>query len=256
MKYGARELRSPGEWKHVVGLDKWRPRYSAFELAHKWHPARNFPPVVSKALQAEGNPAHLRNLTVRYCLVEWPVFLDTDKAPSRTDLMVYARTKDKDAVIVGVEGKAREPFGQRVDAWVRGLSDGQPTAGVSPKPSRLRRLQFLSTVLDREVSADSKLRYQLLHRTASVLLESRLQGAVAGLLIVHAFPGADGSWADFEKFTTFLDVKVVRGQLSVPVSVAGTPKVPLYFLWVDDQCEGVPNFRLQRSRARVARSGR
>jgi len=150
--------------------------------------------------------------------------------------MVYARTKDKDAVIVGVEGKAREPFGQRVDAWVRRLSDGQPTARVQPKPSRLRRLQFLNSVLERAVSADSKLRYQLLHRTASVLLESRLQGAVAGLLIVHAFPGADGSWVDFENFTTLLGIKVVRGQLSAPAAFAAKPEVPVYFLWVDDEC--------------------
>lgn len=236
MKYGVRELKSPGEWKYVVGPDKWRRQCSAFELAYKWHPARNFPPAVAHVLQAAGSPTILRNLTVRYCLVEWPVFLDTDKAPSRTDLMVYARTKDKNAVIVGVEGKAREPFGPRVDAWVRGLSDGQPTAGVNPKPSRLRRLQFLNGVLGREVSADSKLRYQLLHRTGSVLMESRLQGAVAGLLIVHAFPGADGSWADFEKFTTLLDIKAVRGQLSEPAQFAGKPEVPMYFLWVDDQC--------------------
>ena len=71
------------------------------------------------------------------CLVEKPVFLDTNCAPSMTDLMAYGRNSNGNLIVLAVEGKADEPFGSRVVTWVCGdqqdaISDGSPPNSVAP----------------------------------------------------------------------------------------------------------------------------
>jgi Domain of unknown function (DUF6946) len=69
-------------------------------------------------------------------------------------------------VSIAVEGKAGEPFGPPISEWLRDDSVGKRV-----------RLDALCKVLGLVSEADSLLRYQLLHRSASAM---RPNGSVPG----------------------------------------------------------------------------
>src|SRR5688572_27083858 len=100
--YGMIRLRTPEDWKGLAG--GWSPRKSAYELAHSWQSAGGFPAAVSQALDQSSHEV-LHGLRLDVALVEKPVFLDTLKGPSMTDIMGYARNTADQLVVVGVEGK-------------------------------------------------------------------------------------------------------------------------------------------------------
>jgi len=75
----------------------------------------------------------------------------------------------------------------------------------SPLPPPPDQPEFLSNHLSKEIPPDSTLRYQLLHRTVSAVLEAQLHGAVAAVVLVHAFGReAADNLSDFSEFLTEL----------------------------------------------------
>jgi hypothetical protein len=149
-----------------------------------------------------------------------------------TDVMAYGRNAAGERVILAVEGKADEVFALRVYAWVRG---DRPEVELSqlPRPSRKRRLAFLARHLGLGIGTESRLRYQLLHRTASAVLEAQLHGAVAAIVLVHAF-GSESveNWNDFSDFVHELGGTIpIKGQVSGPYPTGENKDLPAYFLW-------------------------
>ena len=147
--------------------------------------------------------------------------------------MVYGRNSNGDAIVVAVEGKADEPFGPRVWTWVRG-DEWIPSKETTPRPTRLARLEFLCKQLGSVLPADSELRYQLLHRTVSAVLEAKLHGAAAALVLIHAFgPECHENRADYVKFIHALGAAVDAPIATVtgPVTLAEERDLPTYFLW-------------------------
>jgi hypothetical protein len=214
------------DWRPVLGERNWEKQtYSAFELAKKWWSGR-WPAEVARVL-ATGADSSLRGLRIRHAIAEKPVFLETSKAPSMTDLMIYCRTPANENVVV--EGKSRETFAQPIRDWVR---EGR----LQPKPTRLRRLTFLNNTLGSNFTESSPIRYQLLHRTASVFLEAGLTGATAGIVLIHSFTADDGTnWRDFKEFVRELggtDAK--KNQLIGPISGKSKPNIRLFMGWVSD----------------------
>jgi hypothetical protein len=229
--YGYKRLVSVDDWKGLAGEENWRPTRSAYELAHAWQQARGLPTPIAQALNNSGHEA-LRGLSIELCIVEKPVFLDTMVGPSMTDLMGYGQNAKGDAIVLAVEGKADEPFASRVRAWVRG-GDQKTTMKDEPRRTRVRRLEFLSKHLATTVSSDSPLRYQLLHRTVSAVLEAQLHSAAAAVVLVHAF-GPDsaenlGDYADFLK--QLGGAAATKGVVSGPYQLGEQRDVPTYFLW-------------------------
>jgi hypothetical protein len=149
-----------------------------------------------------------------------------------TDLMAYGRNAKGDAVIVAVEGKADEPFASRVSAWARG-DQKNPSIAAEPRRTRVRRLEFLSKHLSRAISPDSPLRYQLLHRTVSAVLEAQLHGAAAALVLIHAFgPETADNFSDFSEFLIELGGSgATKGVVSGPYRMGEQRDLPTYFLW-------------------------
>lgn len=229
--FGYKRLATVDDWRGLVGDGKWVPTRSAYELAHCWHEFGGLPAPIAAALNASGHEA-LRGLSLELCLVEKPVFLDTKIAPSMTDLMAYGCNAKGDSVVIAVEGKADEPFASPVWAWVRGDAKNKSIA-VSPRPTRLRRLEFLSKHLAKAIPSDSKLRYQLLHRTVSAVLEAQLHGAVTALVLVHAFgPEAPDNVADFSNFLCELGGgETTKGTVAGPYQLGEQRDMPTYFLW-------------------------
>ncbi len=229
--FGYKRLTSIDDWRGLAGEDKWVPGRSAYELAHAWQPAGGLPTKIRDALEQERHQ-HLTGLAVDPCLVEKPVFLDTNRAPSMTDVMAYGENAAGQRVILAVEGKADEVFALRVCSWVRG---DRPEVELSlpPRASRKRRLTFLARHLGLDIGTESRLRYQLLHRTVSAVLEAQLHGAAAAIVLVHAFgPESPENWNDFSDFIHELGgAALVKGQVSGPYAIGENKDLPTHFLW-------------------------
>jgi hypothetical protein len=236
--YGCKRLVTADDWRGLAGDDKWVAGRSAYELAHCWQPNGGLPAPIASALDASGHEA-LRGLSIDHCMVEKPVFLDSRVAPSMTDLMAYGRNAKGDPVVVAVEGKADEPFGSRVRAWVRG-DEKDPATTAAPRKTRLRRLEFLSRHLGTDIPPDSPLRYQLLHRTASAVLEAQLHGAAAALVLIHAFgPESRDNRADFSQFLSEMGGEgLSKGAVAGPYALGEQRSLPTYFLWWQQAVHG------------------
>ncbi len=232
--FGTKKLAKVDDWIPVVSRKNWVEEHSAYELAHSWQSARGFPSRVAYVLTSGPGPV-FAGLRPEYGVVEKPVFLDTLKGPSWTDVMVYCRNADSEAVVVAVEGKAKEPFGAVVSDWVR--AKGEKGESDDPKPSRLKRLDYLAGQLGVALQPDSTLRYQLLHRTASAITESQLHAASAAVVLVHSFcREPDDNWDDYSNFARTVGVPdPVRDFVQGPVQLGTSRDTTVYFVWVSDK---------------------
>jgi hypothetical protein len=132
---------------------------------------------------------------------EYKVALPGGQAASQTDLLVLARTSGDETAVIAVEGKVREPFGDNtVGDW--------RAAGGSGREQRLRFLREILALPDDEALAGQ--RYQLLHRTASPLIEAKRLNATHAVMLVHSFGGGNAWFDEFASFASALgaDVKV------------------------------------------------
>jgi hypothetical protein len=221
--YGIKALGSVADWEATTG--RFVPAHSAYELAHSWARCDGFPAPVRAALQPLS-----RELKPQYGMVELPTFLDTTKAPSRTDIVLYCRTATDEQVVIGVEGKAAERFDLPLNVWVR-------DRGADPTPSRSRRLRFLCELLGTEISPDADFGYQLVHRTAATVAECLMRGAAFGIILIHSFSSATPeNWADFQAFTSLLGVPgIQKDVLSSSVLLGPRHDMKMYFAWVSDR---------------------
>ena len=128
---------------------------------------------------------------------------------SQTDLLALLRTGDR-YLVVGVEGKAREPFGTTVADWNNG--------GWAKRT----RLADLCERLDLEPEEVGELRYQLLHRTVATLLEAARYGVVDAVMLVQSFDTGDASFGDFDAFAEALGLTdAAPGKLTAPMTLDG-----------------------------------
>ena len=153
--YGMKRLLRPEEWVDIVSRKNRVPKHSAYELAYKWQSSAGFPPAVKAVLTRSADPL-LASLEPEVCIVEQPVYLDTRVGPSFTDAMVYCRADGGRTAVLAVEGKARESFGPVVKTWVRGETIGEGDRHL--RPSRVRRLEFLESLLGIRIGPESLLR--------------------------------------------------------------------------------------------------
>lgn len=86
-------------------------------------------------------------------------------------------------------GRWPESFGERVEDWLEQRAADEEKAGRRREPSAgaQERLKYLCTVVGLREDEASDLRYQLLHRTASALIEARRFNARHALMLVHSF---------------------------------------------------------------------
>ncbi|HEU4564653.1 MAG TPA: hypothetical protein VFS05_08400 [Gemmatimonadaceae bacterium] len=140
--------------------------------------------------------------------------------PSQTDLWLLLRTPNTLAS-VAVEGKVAERFGPTVGEW---LGEG----GEEGNQNKARRLRGLCEILGIP-SAGRDLRYQLLHRTASAIIEARRFLAAHAVMLVHSFSQQDAWYEDFERFAVALGAQPEKGRL---VQIPGRAEPTLHIGWV------------------------
>ena len=204
-------LASPGlQWKHAA---------SAMALADAWESADGFPVPVAAALETD---PELSGLELLLALPEHEVPLRGGSRASQTDLFVLARSGAGELVTIAVEGKAREPFGDStVSEWRSAETQG-----------RRERLAHLLEVLGLpDGQRLDEVRYQLLHRAASAVIEARRFGARHAVMLVHSFPQGEDWFEDFAAFARLYGADASRGA-SVPAGELGGQR--LHLAWVSD----------------------
>ncbi|MFA7013666.1 MAG: hypothetical protein WC202_12005 [Desulfobacterales bacterium] len=135
---------------------------------------------------------------------------------SQNDIWVLARSKGQ-LISIAVEGKVSEPFGPTVQEW---RADSSP--GKAERFSYLLSLLGLSAV---PVGA----RYQLLHRTASAIIEAQRFNAAHAVMLVHSFSQSSEWFQDYAAFVALMGGSAKENRM---VSVGFRSGVSLYLAWV------------------------
>lgn len=182
-------LRNAEDWKgHLAdGEKQWKEGHSAMALAYCWHEADEFPAPIGAMLEQALGQTKL--------LAAHQVPLPGGGRPSQNDLFVLARSP-QGLVTIMVEGKVEERFDQTVAQWLKGASDG-----------KRERLAYLAGMLKMETEPFHEVRYQLLHRTVSALIEAERFGAPAAVMLVHSFSLTNQWYADFAAFAALFGIQ-------------------------------------------------
>lgn len=191
----------------------WKDEYSAKELAKAWAGCDRFPRKVERILSQSGF-----ELTPLFGFPEYKINLPGGTRPSQTDLYVLAQDHEGGLFPIMVEGKAKETFGPLVSEWRKERSE-----------SGLERLDFLAKELELPFRDIDNLRYQLLHRTVSVLLEGRRIGAGRGMMLVHAFADNEDSFEDYRRFLVHFGIEAEKDIVQGPVVLGD---FHLQFAWI------------------------
>ena len=218
---------------HLDSPTHWQPGRSAKCVADSWFTANEIPGSVAAVLN--GDPL-FRSARLIDAFLERGVDLGDGARPSQTDLMAIVSLGDK-LGILAVEAKVDEPFGPTVSEW---LADND-----RDDSQKLARLRSLCAILGLDSATVGPLRYQLIHRTASAVLEARRYRAGDAAMLVQSFC-PKGSWhKDFAAFAS------AAGFGNVPIGSISMAKecgsVSLRIGWVSDPAPG-PFTRLNTPR--------
>ncbi|WP_206066362.1 hypothetical protein [Novosphingobium sp. ERN07] len=200
----------PDDWQRFLAKPdlQWRIGYSARTLAYCWEAASSLPTEVAAIMdQAFGPP------TLLLAIPEHKTVLPGGTRESQSDIFTLVR-HDRGLATYTIEGKVGEAFGETVADWSR-----------SSSPGKIERLAYLCKMLGL-TGCPPVIRYQLLHRTVSALIEAdRFDASVAGM-IVHSF-SPDRRWfLDFAAFIRLLGGGDIEpGQARVVTTPSGRPLV-------------------------------
>jgi len=160
----------------------WRTGYSARALAHAWEDASGLPPEVAALLGPLGK------VELLLAIPEYDVPLPGGERPSQNDVFALVRTKDG-LIVVMVEGKVSESFGPTLEEWRKGASAG-----------KTERLAHIKAKVGLANHPPPGIRYQLLHRAASAVIEAERFHARDAAMIVHSFSPEQASLGDYQAF--------------------------------------------------------
>lgn len=182
-------------------------------LAQCWEAANGFPPEI---LQALATVPRFRTIELLLCIPEHKVSLPGGRRASQNDIFVLAKA-DGDLVSMTIEGKVNEPFDKTVGEWLQ-----QDSLGKQQRLTALRKELGLHNV-------PTTIRYQLLHRTASAVIEAKRFNAKSAVMIVHSFNQEYLWFDDYAAFVSLFGVKAERGKLTQLNCVEG---VAVYSAWI------------------------
>jgi hypothetical protein len=191
----------------------WRTGYSAKSLAHCWSDADGLPAEIQTVLQTSPMFAQSQLLLA---IPEHSVGLPGIGKGSQNDLWVLLRTPAA-LVSMAVEGKVDEPFDDPVGDWL--------ATGSENKNARLRGLAEILGVS----SIPNHIRYQLVHRTASAVLEARRFLAAHAVMLVHSF-SKSGQW--YDDFAAFCEALGATPATNRMIEVVGRQGPSLHLAWV------------------------
>jgi hypothetical protein len=204
--------------RHLGKKEKdWKAGRSAHALCSMWFKSNALPQSVKSLLAT--NPRFAAAELVD-AFVERQVDLGSSGRHSQTDLMAILGL-ESDIAVLAIEGKAGEPFGEYVEAWLK--SGGG-------KPARLQ--QLCATF---GISPDQALpvRYQLIHRAASAVYEAARYRSNAAIFLVQSFSNDEKSFSDYVNFLRIIGFEndIRPGTLLGPITCDGRA---LYSAWLNE----------------------
>jgi hypothetical protein len=151
----------------------WKEGRSAYELAKDW--------IEGDAIDRVTRLLRSRPELAGAQLDELP------RGPRNHDLLVRGMTP-QGPVVIGVEGKADEPFDKSLGQWREAAMDRTPTSDAPRRLDHLTNL-FFGTTIDRDAAYPplSCLGYQLLSALAGTLADAKESAAAHAVLLVHEF---------------------------------------------------------------------
>lgn len=209
----------PEDWRKLLAdPDKqWKTGFSAKSLAYCWQKTNDFPRSIKKIFK-DSNSELFQNAKILLAFPEYEVPLKPfESHPSQNDIFILAKGNDQ-LISIAVEGKVDEPFGEIITDWK--LRDRGGTKV---------RLNFLCEVLQLDENKINHIRYQLLHRTASAVIEAKRFNAANALMLVHSFSQTNEWFKDYCQFLALFDVKGAINSLVFAENIDG---IDLYFAWV------------------------
>jgi hypothetical protein len=211
------------DWKQLLAdpEKQWRTGYSAKSLAYCWEDAGGFPPEVYR-LFLDSEISSFQDIELVLAFPEYQVSLPGGRRPSQNDIFVLAKAQGQ-LIAITAEGKASEPFGPTLEEWQTIKSKG-----------RSQRLRYLQEQLGLTRELPSHIRYQLLHRTVSALIEAERFNAPSAVMLVHSFSQNDEWFEDFLAFLELFDVSADPNRL---VFVKEIGDVHLYCGWARGDVE-------------------
>ena len=206
------------DWQELLADPKkqWRSGYSAKALACCWEEAGGFPKSVKRVF-SQSELELFKGIEFLVGFPEYKVPLPGGKRPSQSDIFVLAHSQGQ-LITIAVEGKGAESFGPSVAEWQKRDSKGK----------RLR-YDYLCQLLGLAGKSLDSIRYQLLHRTASALIEAERFDASAAMMMVHSF-SQEHLW--FEDYQAFMNLFLKRGTPNSVTHVGERSGVDLYMAWV------------------------
>ena len=172
------------------------------------------PVDVKQVLEQE---AQFKSLEALVAIPEHKVPLPGGTTQSQNDVWVLARTEST-LISIAVEGKVSEPFGETVSKW-----------GPDSTAGKRKRMDFLCRTIGLEDQPPGDIRYQLLHRTASAIIEARRFHAQHAVMLVHSFSQTEEWFPDYEKLLSLYGVEAGVNKIVYAGDLDGTR---LHFAWV------------------------
>lgn len=209
---------SAEDWKlFLADPDKqWKSGYSVKALAYCWEDAGGFPRSVEKVFKESAYPV-FKKITPLIILPEYKVPLPGGRRPSQSDIFIIAHSGEG-LVTIAVEGKAEEPFGPTVSEWLQTTSQGKSI-----------RLEHIKEHLDLIEQPLDNIRYQLLHRATSALIEAKWFHAKSAVMLIHSFSQNHKRFEDYSEFL-YLFHKIGKPN---SITLAGRKNgIDLYCAWV------------------------
>ena len=228
--------------KHITGVDEWfayappaggakhwKDGRSAKELAKAWFRTGEARMPDELVALLESHPV-IREFRADEGGVEQETVLDEFKGKGRYhDLIVIGRA-DAERVLLAVEAKNDEPFGDLIGAYLESSVRTNPRSRV---PDRIRELAMgVFGCADVE-----DLRYQLLHAAAGTLIEAKKRGASTAVLVIYEFVPAGGKTdkaaqnerdlaAFIARLSGGMPAAFAPGRLFGPFHVPGNDRIP------------------------------
>lgn len=184
----------PESWKPFLANSdrQWKLGHSAMAVARCWeeacrNPAIGLPEEIAKIVGLETE--------LILAIPEHQVPIPPDRrAPSQSDVFALLAMGDMTCTLA-VEATLKNPFPETVGDWVK---------GSDTRPSRLRTL--CEDALEISCPPPYNLRYQLFHRTASAIYESRRFKAGCAGMIIHSFSQEQEGFDQFAAFCKLFGV--------------------------------------------------
>ena len=195
----------PESWKRLLAEpeEHWRSGFSAMSTAHAWESADGVPREIAALFKRADEPA-MRDASLALAIPEYKVDLAGGTRPSQNDVFAILSCS-QGLISLMVEGKARESFDRTLGEWKK---------KTSAQGARARIAEIAESIGLTQAIPDD-IRYQLLHRTASAVIEAKRFHAPFAAMVVQSFVADDeeNHYDDFAKFIRLFGKTPSKGKL-------------------------------------------